>query len=131
MSLTADHLFAVKGLVTVVTGAASGLGLAISETMAADGADVILVVRNEKELKRVGEQVIPNAEIAVVDVADPDAVRRLVDGVVARKGRIDVMFANAGISAGAGLLSRKGQIENIELAGWDEVLATNQTGVFV
>jgi NAD(P)-dependent dehydrogenase (short-subunit alcohol dehydrogenase family) len=48
MPLMAEQLFAVKGLVTIVTGAASGLGLAISETMAANGADVVLVDRNEK-----------------------------------------------------------------------------------
>jgi NAD(P)-dependent dehydrogenase (short-subunit alcohol dehydrogenase family) len=130
MSLMAQHLFAVKGLVTVVTGAASGLGLAIAETMAANGADVVLVDRNEKELKRVGEQVIPGAEIAVIDVAEPDAIRRFINGVVQRKGRIDVVFANAGISAGPGFPAVKGHIENIDIAAWNEVLATNQTGVF-
>lgn len=130
MSLTAEQLFTVKGLVTIVTGAASGLGLAMAETMAANGADVVLVDRNETELKRVGEKIIPGAEIATVDVADRDAIRRLTDDVVQRKGRIDVVFANAGISAGAGLFSPKGHIENIDLGAWDEVLATNQTGVF-
>src|SRR5690242_3826127 len=123
MSLTAEHLFAVKGLVIVVTGAASGLGLAISETMAANGADVVLADRNEAELKRVRDEIIPGAEIAAVDVADPDAVRRLIDGVVARKGKIDVVFANAGISAGAGFRSPQGQIENIQFGAWNEVLA--------
>jgi len=49
MSLAAEHLFSVKGLVTIVTGGASGLGLAIAETMVANGADVILVDRNEKD----------------------------------------------------------------------------------
>jgi NAD(P)-dependent dehydrogenase (short-subunit alcohol dehydrogenase family) len=130
MSLMAEHLFAVKGLVTIVTGAASGLGLAISETMAANGADVVLVDRNEKELKRVSEAVIPGVEVAAVDVADPDAIRQLTDDVVKRKGKIDVVFANAGISAGPGFLSPKGHIENIDLGTWNEVLATNQTGVF-
>jgi len=130
MSLTAEHLFAVKGLVTIVTGGASGLGLAIAEAMAANGADVVLVDRNDKELKRVRQEVIPAAEIATVDVADPDAMRRLTDDVVARKGKLDVVFANAGISAGPGIVSPKGNIENIDLAAWNEVLATNQTGVF-
>ncbi|MDF3810969.1 SDR family NAD(P)-dependent oxidoreductase, partial [Rhodopseudomonas sp. BAL398] len=101
-SLSAERLFCVKGLVTIVTGAASGLGLTIAETMAANGADLILVDRNEKEMKRVSEEVIPGAETAVVDIADPAAIRRLVDGVVQRKGRLDVVFANAGISAGGG-----------------------------
>jgi NAD(P)-dependent dehydrogenase (short-subunit alcohol dehydrogenase family) len=128
MSLTAEHLFAVKGLVTIVTGGASGLGLAIAEAMVANGADVILVDRNETELRRVSQDVIPAAEIAAVDVADPDAIRRLTDA--ARKGKLDVVFANAGISAGPGIVSPKGHIENIDLAAWNEVLATNQTGVF-
>ena len=92
MSLTAEQIFAVKDLVTIVTGAASGLGLAIAETMAANGADVVLVDCNEKELKRVGEQVIPGAEIAVIDVAEADAISRFMDGVVERKGRVDVVF---------------------------------------
>ncbi|CCD94189.1 Short-chain dehydrogenase/reductase [Bradyrhizobium sp. ORS 375] len=130
MSLTAEQLFAVKGLVIIITGAASGLGLAISQTMAANGADVILVDRNEKELRRVSEEIIPGAEVAPVDVADSDAIRRIVDGVVARKGRLDVMFANAGISGGAGIRSPQGRIENVDLAAWSEVLAINQTGAF-
>jgi len=130
MSLTADHLFDVRGLVTIVTGAASGLGLAIAEAMAANGAVVVLADRNETELKRVSRDVLPAAEIAAVDVADPDAIRRLTDDVVVRKGKLDVVFANAGISAGPGIVSPKGAIENIDLAAWNEVLATNQTGVF-
>src|SRR4051794_16960979 len=130
MSLTADHLFNVKGLVTIVTGGASGLGLAIGEAMAANGADVVLVDRNETELKRVSQEVIPAAEIGTVDVADPDAIRRLTDDVVARIGKLDVVFANAGISAGPGIVSPKGSIESIDLAAWNEVLATNLTGVF-
>ena len=48
MSLTAEHLFNVKGLVTIVTGGASGLGLAIAETMVANGADVIPVDRTRR-----------------------------------------------------------------------------------
>ncbi|WP_315717721.1 MULTISPECIES: SDR family NAD(P)-dependent oxidoreductase [unclassified Bradyrhizobium] len=130
MSLTAERLFAVNGLVTIVTGAASGLGLAISRTMAANGADLILVDRNEKELRRIGEEIIPGADIATVDVADPDAIRRTVDDVVTRKGRLDVMFANAGISGGAGIRLPQGHIENVDFAAWSEVLAINQTGAF-
>lgn len=126
----AEHLFAVKDLVTIVTGAASGIGLAIAETMAANGTDLVLADRNETELKRVKEQAIPDAEIAALDVADPNAVRRLIDGVVERKGRLDVVFANAGISAGPGFPFPQGHIENIDLAAWDQVLAINQTGVF-
>src|SRR4029079_13872741 len=84
--------FDVAGLRTVVTGAASGLGLAMAEGMAEGGARVTLVDVDASGLAAAASHV-PGASTAVVDVSDSGAVARLfaeVDGV-------DVVFANAGV----------------------------------
>src|SRR5512140_3316587 len=94
-------LFNVKDHVAFVTGAASGLGLAYAEVMAENGARVVLADINQAELDRhVGRLCASgcDAEAAVVDVADAAALRAAIDGAAQRHNRLDVLFANAGIS---------------------------------
>ena len=72
----------------------------------------------------------------VADVTDKAALTRAFDAVAARHGRIDVVFANAGISGGPGFLNAKGErdatraIENLPEELWDRVIATNLTSAF-
>jgi NAD(P)-dependent dehydrogenase (short-subunit alcohol dehydrogenase family) len=122
-----SDLFDVSGLRTVVTGAASGLGLAMAEVMAENGAQVTLAdldgERVEAEAARIG------GRAQQLDVSDPDAVRALFDGVVESQGGVDVAFANAGISLEAGVLHEDGGLENLDPAAWDKVLGVNLNGV--
>jgi NAD(P)-dependent dehydrogenase (short-subunit alcohol dehydrogenase family) len=131
--MTASQIFDVTGRVAIVTGAASGLGLAMAEVMAENGAVVTLVDRDAPALEaavarlaKAGGRVAP----ALVDVADPAALSAMVDGVLARHGRLDVAFANAGISAGPGIATPEGKIEAVSPAKWSEVLNVNLTSVF-
>jgi NAD(P)-dependent dehydrogenase (short-subunit alcohol dehydrogenase family) len=137
--LRAADLFDVTGLVTVVTGGASGIGYGYADVMGANGAEVTLIDRDAdglaaavKELASGGAKV--RGETA--DVTDKASLRRAVDAVAQRHGRIDVVFANAGISAGPGFLTTERKrdpqraVENIADEVWERVIATNLTSVF-
>jgi len=127
------RLFDVSERRAVVTGAGSGLGLAIAEVLADCGARVTLAdidgQRAEAEATRIAARG-GDVRTAVVDVADPDAVRELFRGVVEAQGGVDVVFANAGIAAVPGYGNEGGQeLHTVTDEVWRRVLATNQDGV--
>ncbi len=131
--MKAQQIFDVTSRVTLVTGAASGLGLAMAEVMAANGARVTLADKDEAGLDRAVSRLKQEGgtvEGAVLDVADAARLRQAVDGIVARHGRLDVAFANAGVSAGPGWMTPEGQMEAVQAAKWNEVLGINLTSVF-
>lgn len=137
--LSAARLFDVAGLVVVVTGGAQGLGFAIAEVMAANGANVVLFDVNSVQLEQAVDTLVARGhavEAAVVDVTDRQGLTAAVDRVAHSRGRLDVVFANAGISAGPGFLDLEGNrnddgaLENIPAALWDRVIATDLTSVF-
>lgn len=131
--MTAEALFDVRGHVALVTGAASGLGLAMAEVMAENGAYVALADKDEASLAREAarlEAAGGAVEPVVVDVADRAQLHAAVEGVVARHGRLDAAFANAGISAGPSFMTAEGAIAAVQPAKWNEVLQVNLTSVF-
>ena len=121
-------VFDVRGHVVLVTGGASGLGLAIARVLAQCGARVVIADRNEARLAEAASE-LPDVEPAALDVADPEAVDALVASVVDRHGRLDVAFANAGIAAGRGPGHAAGLIDTFDLELWRQVLDVNLTGV--
>lgn len=138
--MKAQDLFKVEGYGVVVTGGASGLGLAFTEVLAEHGARVTMLDMNreriDKETRRLRAMGF-DARGAVVDVTDHPALDRAVDEAVAEYDRLDVVFANAGIDSGPGFvtLDRKtrvpeGAIENYTDARWNKVIETNLNGVF-
>lgn len=125
--------FSMAGKVAMVTGAASGLGLAIAEVLAEAGAHVALADIDRDGLDRAVEAIAASggsAEGVVLDVSDRAAIRQATDEVVSRRGRLDAMVANAGITAGPGYLTELGQINAVDDGQWDRVLQINLTGVF-
>lgn len=125
--------FDLSGRVAFVTGAASGLGLGYAEVLAEHGARVVLtdvdadrVARETARLRDAGYAV----EAETLDVADLPAIARSIDGIVARHGRLDICFANAGISAGPGPLTQVGAIANVDLDAFARVVHINLTSVF-
>ena len=104
----AAQLFNVVGRTYIVTGAASGLGLAIAEVLAANGGRLLLLDCDEKGLKDLASRLQASVASQAVDVADADALRQAVDAFISETGRIDGMFANAGISGGAGFGTNAG-----------------------
>lgn len=131
--MKAAELFDVTGHVAFVTGAASGLGLAMAEVMADNGARVVMTDLNPETLAEHVERLSSagaSVEGLELDVSDLDALRAAIDGAAERHGRLDAVFANAGISAGPGFQTDAGQINAVDPAKWDEVVHINLTSVF-
>jgi NAD(P)-dependent dehydrogenase (short-subunit alcohol dehydrogenase family) len=105
--------FRLDGEVAVVTGGSSGLGKVVAEAFTAVGARVA-----NFDLAATGE------DGHRVDVADEGQVKAAFDRVVARHGRLDVLFNNAGIAI-------RRPTHEITLADWNKVVAVNMTGVFL
>ena len=131
--MKAERLFDVTGQVAFVTGAASGLGLAMAEVMAVNGARVTLLDKDNAALEAaVGHLRRDGQDVTgiTVDVADLDLLRQAIDATAARCGRLDAVFANAGISAGPSFATPEGEMGAVLLAKWNEVLQVNLTSVF-
>ncbi len=89
--------------IALVTGAARGIGRAIAAAFASEGARVVMVDRRADALERAVASV-PDAWGLVGDVSDETRVESIVDEVVARLGRLDVLVNNAAVQAEARLL---------------------------
>ena len=122
-------LFDVEGAGVVVTGAASGLGFAMAEVMADSGARVTLADLDADGLEQAAGRLAGDVRTHQLDVSDPDAVERLFAEAVEAHGRVDVAFANAGISLEPGVLDPSGGLEALDRAAWDTVLGVNLNGV--
>lgn len=128
-----DRLFDVAGLGAVVTGAASGLGLAIAEVLACCGARVTLADADAERLSAVTGELAGRGlavRSAVVDVSDADAVDELLRVASEEPGGLSLVYANAGISAGPGPTTPEGELTATDRARWDRVIAINLGGVF-
>jgi ribitol 2-dehydrogenase len=94
----------LEGKVAVVTGAASGIGLASTEAMLAAGSRVVMVDRDEAALKALhnkhGDAVIP----LVIDLLDPKDCATLLPKVLEKAGQLDILHANAGTYVGGDLV---------------------------
>jgi NAD(P)-dependent dehydrogenase (short-subunit alcohol dehydrogenase family) len=128
-------MFDLRGQVALVTGAASGLGLAITEVLLAAGATAVLADHDAPALAHAAQRLREAGFGAVherqVDVGHEAAVDSLFDEVTATVGAPCVVFANAGISAGRGFVVEAGQLHNVRLDDWQRVLDVNLTGVLL
>jgi NAD(P)-dependent dehydrogenase (short-subunit alcohol dehydrogenase family) len=131
--MKAEKLFDISGHVAVVTGAASGIGFAICEVLAANGARVILIDVNPNSLDVATENLRSNGvecEAELLDVSLPEMVMKTLDGIASRYGRLDCAFVNAGISGGPGCDKPDGQIDTAKLDLWEDCLRVNLSGAF-
>ena len=117
----------LPGRVAAITGGALGIGRATARLFAAEGAAVALGDVEVGAAETVAKEIVNGGGRAIavgVDVGDAGQVQAFVDRVVAELGRLDIMFANAGIAHSAPFL------EHPE-AQWHRVLRVNLTGVFL
>ncbi len=113
--------------VAVVTGAASGIGFAIAERFAEEGAKVALLDRDEEKGPRAMGQIHAAAgpcEFFPVDVASESHVKQTLEKVIGRFGRVDHLVNNAGV------VTVK-TIEESSVADWDRVMDVNVKSVFL
>jgi NAD(P)-dependent dehydrogenase (short-subunit alcohol dehydrogenase family) len=137
------QLFSVDGYGVVVTGGASGLGLGYTEAMAQNGASVTLLdvdaARLAHELQRL-RALGYAVRGEVVDVRDHAALERAFDAAVSAHGRLDVVFANAGVDPGPGFVgswlgsqrarNAPGALWNYTDERWQGVIDINLSGIF-
>jgi NAD(P)-dependent dehydrogenase (short-subunit alcohol dehydrogenase family) len=138
-----SELFDVSGYGAVVTGAASGIGLAFAEALAANGARVTLLdvssQRIENELNRLRAAGL-EVRGTTVDVTDHRALDAAIDEAAREYGRLDVVCANAGIDSGVGFVGSwvgsqrqrvpEGALENYSDERWNQVIDINLNGIF-
>src|SRR3989440_4790875 len=116
-----------SGKVALVTGAASGMGLATAQAFAAAGAAVVLADFREEAVKAVTEQLIAPGHKALAvccEVSDDAQVAAMVDRAVAAFGRLDAAFNNAGVMA------RIAPTADSTREDWDRVIGVNLRGVW-
>jgi len=112
----------LEGKIAVVTGGTSGIGLATAKRFVAEGAVVFITGRRQAELDRAAEEIGPNAVAVRADSSKLTDLDRLYSRVKMEKGRIDILFANAGIGEFATL----GEITEEH---YDKTFNTNVKGV--
>lgn len=86
------------GKTVVVTGASSGIGLAIAREFARVGANVVLAARSEEKLIEIAGEIGTNVLAVKCDVVDPKQCENLINKTVERFGGVDVLVNNAGLS---------------------------------
>ena len=92
------------GRTAIITGASRGIGLAIAQRLAADGANVVLTARKQESADAAAEQVNGNAIGVAAHAVDEDAAKRCVAQTLDRFGSIDILINNAGTNPAYGPL---------------------------
>ncbi len=118
---------ALKDKVALITGAASGIGLATAQAFAAAGAAVVLADRNEAEVQEAADQLVKSGHKALglrCDVTDEQQVKAMVDRTVATFGRLDAAYNNAGVQ------SPIAEVADADSGEFDHVIAINLRGVW-
>ena len=110
--------------VALVTGAGSGIGRASAIALAEAGYSLVLVGRRADKLEETAAALPGETLIQTADIANETAVDAAFEATRARFGRLDVLFNNAGVSAG-------GRLEDLSLDAWKRVVDANLTGAFL
>ena len=108
----------------LITGGNSGIGLATARLFQAEGARVAITGRNKATLDAAARELGPEVLVVAADMTDIEATEGAIAKVVDRFGKLDVLFANAGISGST-------PIGGTTFAVFKSVLRTNITSVFL
>ncbi|MFN8496325.1 MAG: SDR family NAD(P)-dependent oxidoreductase [Anaerolineae bacterium] len=118
----------LAGKVALVTGAGSGIGQATASLFAKEGAKVALLDRDEKDLAATAQHIQSAGGDCLpigADISNAGDMQRAVEAIIARWGRLDTVFANAGIN---GVWA---PLEELTPEEWTKTLTVNLTGTFL
>lgn len=115
----------LAGKAAIVTGGASGMGLASARRFVAEGARVLIADRDGESAAGAAAQIGEAAVAATVDVTDEAAIAAMVEQAVEAFGTVDVLFNNAGIAEAVKPL------EDIDRSEWDLIVGVNLTAFFL
>lgn len=103
--------------IALVTGAASGLGLAIARRLAAEGAWVALLdlFGRPGQMEEMRKEFAGSGEVYALDITKEEEVKRVVEGVARERGRIDILVNSAGITGETSLMSHATGTDNLRL----------------
>ena len=120
-----DEVFGLQGKTAIVTGGGQGIGQVVAVGLAKAGAEIVVVCRHgADETIRLIEEVGGKAYYEQCDVTKEDQVDKCVASIVARSGKIDILFNNAGVCYHKGIF--EATIED-----WREVIDINLTGEYI
>jgi len=112
-----------NGKVALVTGGNSGMGLAVAQALAREGAEVIITGRDAATIDKAASSIGVKAAGFQADLTKMDEIKRLIGEVKQRAGRIDVLFANAGVAS-------FGPLASMTEETWDRIMNTNVRGLY-
>lgn len=118
----------LENRVALVTGAGSGIGKAAAVLLAREGAKVAALSRTEEELRETVEEIESaggEGMVVCADISAPEQMSGAVEKVVERWGRLDIVFANAGVN---GVWA---PIEELSVEEWEKTVRINLTGTFL
>jgi len=107
----------------LITGGNSGIGLVTAKLFVAEGAKVVITGRNHATLEAAAKELGPNALAIVADATDITATEKAIEQAVKKFGKLDIVFANAGIPGNT-------PIGGTTLEAFESVIRTNITAVF-
>lgn len=121
-------MYDLGGKVAIVTGATAGIGERIVEELHRRGASVVVAARDGERVRETAERLDPTGERTLAwptDVRDHRSVKAMVGAAVDRFGALHLAVNNAGITGPGGVA-----VPDCEIADWDDVIATDLSGVF-
>jgi NAD(P)-dependent dehydrogenase (short-subunit alcohol dehydrogenase family) len=135
-----EHLqkYNLDGQVAIVTGGAGLLGKGYCETLASAGANVVIADVAAQASEELADKISLETEVDVqgiqTDVSDPDSVRKLIEQVMKKYNRVDILVNNAALDpkfdpAHSG--EHSSQFENFPFTAWQEAMGVNVTGMFL
>lgn len=112
----------IENKVVIITGASSGIGAETARVLAENGAKVVLSARREDRLKELAEEIGENAVYLKSDVSNAEDMKALVKLAKEKFGKVDVLFANAGIMPGSNM-------SELKINDWMGMVNINIVGV--
>ncbi|HEY9858738.1 MAG TPA: SDR family NAD(P)-dependent oxidoreductase [Candidatus Obscuribacterales bacterium] len=118
----------LAGKVALVTGAGSGIGKAAAQLLAKEGAKIAALGRSDDDIQQTLEEIQKSGGEAIpvlADISQPEAMQQAIQAIADKWGRLDIVFANAGIN---GVWT---SLEELEPDEWDKTLNINLKGTFL